>query len=166
MKLSQKKQPKNSKKYQHLKTQQQIRAITRYRGSHHEMHLDDDEELGIVLIILGVVTGFWWGIVHVIDIWFNKLVWWQEPLTIIPLLVVGLPCAMLVELYGKNPLYWWPAVWGTKVAIPERQPWRAYDGEMEKILDEFGPARVYVEDYTTLKFRKKKDAVIFSLKNF
>ena len=74
MKLSQKKQPKNSKKYQHLKTQQQIRLVTRYRGSHHEMHLDDDEELGIVLIILGVVTGFWWGIVHVIDIWFNNCI--------------------------------------------------------------------------------------------
>jgi len=166
MKLSTKKQSKNSKRFQQLKTSNQVRMITRYRGSHHEVHLDDDEEIGIVLGILGFVVGVWWGLVHVIDIWFNKLTWWQEPLTIIPVLVVGIPSMMMIELYGKNPLHWWPVVWGTKVAIPERQPWRAYDSEMEKILNEFGPTRVYVEDYTTLKFRRKKDAVIFSLKNF
>ena len=166
MKLSTKKQSKNSKRFQQLKTSNQVRMITRYRGSHHEVHLEDDEEIGIVLGILGFVVGVWWGLVHVIDIWFNKLTWWQEPLTIIPVLVVGIPCMMMIELYGKNPLHWWPVVWGTKVAIPERQPWRAYDSEMEKILNEFGPTKVYVEDYTTLKFRRKKDAVIFSLKNF
>ena len=103
------------------------------------------------------VVGVWWGIVHLVDMFFNKLVWWQEPLTIIPFLVVGIPSLMLVELYGKNPMHWWPIFWGTKVTIPEREPFRAYDKEMEKSLKEFGPTRVYVLDYTTLKFRTKKE---------
>ena len=149
MKLSQKKQPKN---------------FVQYR-THHEIDIGEDEEFAIVGIILAFVVGIWWAIVHVVDIFFNKLSWWMEPLTIIPLLVVGIPCIMLVELYGKNPMHWWPVVWGTKVAIPEREPFRAYDKEMEKSLKEFGPTRVYVEDYTTIKFRTKKDATLFCLRN-
>ena len=170
MKLSKQKQPKktkNLKKFQHLRTQQQVAIVTRYRGgTHHEINLDDDEELSIVLGILALIVGVWWGIVHLIDMWFNKLTWWQEPLTIIPFLVVGIPSMMLIELYGKNPMHWWPVFWGTKVTIPERQPFRAYDEKFETVLEKFGPTRVYVENYTTLKFRTKKDAVIFSLTNF
>ena len=37
--------------------------------------------------------------------------------------------------------------------------------EFEKALREFGPTRVYVEDYTTIKFRTKKDATLFCLRN-
>jgi len=62
---------------------------------------------------------------------FNKLVWWQEPLTIIPLLVILLPVLAANELYGKNPLHWWPAIWGTKVDI-KNQHTRGVG------LDEFG----------------------------
>ena len=156
MKLSSKKRPKKSKKPP---------KFIQYK-THHEIHIEDDEELGIVIGVLAFITAGWWGVVHIIDMFFNKLTWWQEPLTIIPVLLIVLPYSFMVELYGKNPLHWWPAFWGTKVAIPERQPFRAYDSEMEKMLEEFGPMRVYTEDYTTLKFRCKKDAVVFSLKNF
>ena len=149
MKVSQKKQPKK---------------FVQYR-THHEIDIDDEDGVAIAWIVLAFVVGIWWAIVHVVDIFFNKLSWWMEPLTIIPLLVVGIPCIMLVELYGKNPMHWWPVVWGTKVAIPEREPFRAYDKEMEKSLKEFGPTRVYVEDYTTIKFRTKKDATLFCLRN-
>jgi hypothetical protein len=152
-------------RFSQLKTQSKIVHIRSYR--HHDRDIDDLKDDGwIVSIILGVVIGIWWGIVHLIDIFFNKLVWWVEPLTIIPVLIVAIPSVMLVEMYGKNPLHWWPLVWGTKVNIPEREPFRAFDSELEKTLDEFGPTRVYMEDYTTLKFRTKKDAVMFSLKNF
>jgi hypothetical protein len=89
----------------------------------------------------------------------------MEPLTIIPLLMVVAPAIWLTEMYGKNPMHWWPMVWGTKVTIPEREPFRAYDEEFEKALREFGPTRVYVEDYTTIKFRTKKDATLFCLRN-
>ncbi len=142
-----------------------MRAIRSYR-THHEIDMDEEDELTLVIGILTVIVGIWWGLVHLIDMFFNKLTWWQEPLTIIPVLFIGLPWAMMAELYGKNPLHWWPVFWGTKVEIPEREPFRAYDSEMEKLLKEFGPTRVYAVDYTTLKFRTKKDAVMFSLKNF
>jgi hypothetical protein len=160
MKLSQKKQQKKLKKYK-VKT---IKSFAQYR-THHELHHDGDDDVGIMLFILGVFIGVWWIIIHVIDMFFNKLVWWVEPLTIIPVILVVAPTVMLVEFYGKNPLYWWPLVWGTKVEIPEREPFRAYNDELEKSLKEFGPSRVYVEDYTTLKFRTKKDATLFCLKN-
>ncbi len=153
MKLSRKNQRKSPTKYNQYRT-------------HHELEIDDDEELGLLVGILMFVVLAWWGIVHIIDMFFDKLTWWQEPLTIIPVLLVGAPWAMMAELYGKNPLHWWPAVWGTKVSIPEREPFHAYDPNLEKVLKKFGPTRVYSVDYTTLKFRCKKDAVIFSLQNF
>jgi hypothetical protein len=153
MKLSSKNQRKSPTKYNQYRT-------------HHELEIDDDEELGLLVGILMFVVLAWWGIVHIIDMFFDKLTWWQEPLTIIPVLLVGAPWAMMAELYGKNPLHWWPAVWGTKVSIPEREPFHAYDPNLDKVLKKFGPTRVYSVDYTTLKFRCKKDAVIFSLQNF
>ena len=153
MKLSRKNQRKSPTKYNQYRT-------------HHELEIDDDEELGLLVGILMFVVLAWWGIVHIIDMFFDKLTWWQEPLTIIPVLLVGAPWAMMAELYGKNPLHWWPAVWGTKVSIPEREPFHASDPNLEIVLKKFGPTRVYSVDYTTLKFRCKKDAVIFSLQNF
>ena len=160
MKLSQKKQQKKLKKYK-VKTR---KSFAQYR-THHELHHDGDDDLGIMLIILAVVIGIWWSVVHVIDMFFNKLVWWVEPLTIIPVMLVMAPTLMLVELYGKNPLHWWPLVWGTKVKIPEREPFRAFDDKMETVLAKLGPGKVYTVDYSTLKFRSKKDATIFCLRH-
>ena len=153
MKMSRKKQRKYPTKYIQYRT-------------HHEIDIDDDEELSLVVGILIFIIGAWWGLVHLVDMFFDKLTWWQEQLTIIPVLLVGAPWAMMAELYSKNPLHWWPAVWGTKVSIPEREPFHAYDPNLDKVLKKFGPTRVYSVDYTTLKFRCKKDAVIFSLQNF
>ena len=153
MKLSRKKKRKSPIKYIQYRT-------------HHEIDVDGDEELGLLVGILIFIIGAWWGLVHLVDMFFDKLTWWQEPLTIIPVLLVGLPWAMMAELYGKNPVHWWPAVWGYKISIPEREPFHAYDPKLEKVLKKFGPTRVYSVDYTTLKFRCKKDAVIFSLQNF
>ena len=99
MKLSSKKRQKKPTKYIQYRT-------------HHEIDIDDDEELSLVVGILIFIIGAWWGLVHLVDMFFDKLTWWQEPLTIIPVLLVGAPWAMMAELYGKNPLHWWPAVWG------------------------------------------------------
>ena len=159
MKLSRRKQPKNIPKF------------TQYRV-HHEIDIDEEEEFAIVGIILAFVVGIWWAIVHVVDIFFNKLSWWMEPLTIIPLLAVAGPAIWITEMYGRNPMHWWPLFWGTKITIPDswrgytkqRNVYRSYEEEFEKILKEFGPTRVYVEDYSTLKFRTKKDATLFCLK--
>ena len=149
MKVSQKKQPKQ---------------FIQYR-THHEIDFEEDEGLIIVGTILVVLVGFWWGIVHIIDMLFNKLVWWMEPLTIIPLLAVAGPIMWVSEMYGRNPMHWWPMFWGIKVTIPEREPFRAYDEKFEKVMKEYGPTRIYAIDYNTLKFRTKKDATLFCLKN-
>jgi hypothetical protein len=68
-------------------------------------------------------------------------------------------------MYGRNPMHWWPMVWGTKVTLPDREPFHAYDEKFEKVVSEFGPTRIYVVDYNTLKFRTKKDATLYCLKN-
>ena len=152
MKLSRRKQPKNIPKFIQYRT-------------HHEIDIGEDDELAIVGTVLTVVVGIWWAFVHVVDMFFNKLSWWMEPLTVIPLLVVGAPAIWISEMYGRNPMHWWPLFWGIKVKIPEREPFRAYDQEFEKVLREFGPTRVYVEDYDTIKFRTRKDATLFCLRN-
>ena len=152
MKLSRRKQPKKIPKFIQYRT-------------HHEIDIDEDEELVVVGTILAFVVGIWWAIVHVVDIFFNKLSWWMEPLTIIPLLAVGGPALWISEMYGTNPMHWWPMVWGTKVTIPEREPFRAYDEKFEEVVREYGPTRIYVVDYNTLKFRTKKDATLYCLKN-
>ena len=108
-----------------------------YRTTHHEIDIGEDDELAIVGIVL----------------------------TIIPLLVVALPAIWISEMYGSNPMHWWPMFWGTKVTIPEREPFHAYDEKFEKVVEEYGPTRIYVVDYNTLKFRTQKDATLYCLKN-
>ena len=152
MKLSRIKQPKNIPKFIQYRT-------------HHEVDFEEDEELTIVVVVLTVVVGAWWGFVHVVDIFFNKLSWWMEPLTIIPLLVVVTPVIFITEMYGRNPMHWWPMFWGTKVTIPEREPFHAYSEKFEEVIQEYSPTRIYVVDYNTLKFRTKKDATLYCLKN-
>ena len=147
-----------------LSYKKQPKKHHRYR-THHEIDISEEDELAIVGTVLTVVVGIWWAIVHVVDMFFNKLSWWMEPLTIIPLLAVVLPAIWISEMYGKNPMHWWPMVWGTKVTIPEREPFHAYSEEFEKVMEEYGPTRIYVVDYTTLKFRTKKDATLYCLKN-
>ena len=152
MKLSHRKQPKNQQKHIQYRT-------------HHEIDIDDEDELSIIGIVLTFVVGIWWAFVHVIDMFFNKLSWWMEPLTIIPVLIVALPAIWISEMYGKNPMHWWPMVWGTKVTLPDREPFHAYDEKFEEVIQEYGPTRIYVVDYNTLKFRTKKDATLYCLRN-
>ena len=130
-------------------------------------HYDDEDEdmegdwwflLGVAVFIIGI----WWGLVHLFDKFtFNVMPWWVEPFTIFP---VG-SYFVVADFYGRNPMHWWPIVCGTKVTMPEREPFRAYDDEFEKIVREFGPTRIYVVNYTTIKFRTKKDATLFYLKS-
>ena len=60
MKLSRTKHPKKSTNYVQYRT-------------HHEIDMEEDEEIVIVGTVLTVVVGAWWGFVHIIDIFFNKL---------------------------------------------------------------------------------------------
>ena len=136
-------------------------VLTSYR--YHE----DDEDFGDDYIVLGLgvgILGVFWLAVHFLDKWtINLLPWWAEPFTAIPL--VGL--LALTEVFGKNPLHWWPLVWGTKIQIRQDDDPIKHSLEIDEIKQRLGgPLNVYVIDWQTLKFRRKKDVTKYLLFKF
>ena len=131
--------------------------------SHYDDYERDIDDEGHIVLGLGLsVWAIYWGIIHVIDKFtFNFMPWWVEPFTAFPL--VGL--LALVEIFGKNPLHWWPLFWGTKIKTcnDDDDPIKHtlhLDGVIERMG---GPANVYIVDWQTIKFRKKKDIVKYLL---
>ena len=128
------------------------------RGGKYYHHYDhDDDVLGswgtiaILLTILMVYTG----VVHLLDyLTFDAVPWWVEPFTIIPVLLY----IILVSEYGFNPLYWWPICWGTRVTL--KDDIEIDERELKRLG---GPLHVYQEDWSTLKFRRKRDAFAFMM---
>ena len=136
-------------------------VLTSYR--YHE----DDEDFGDDYIVLGLgvgILGVFWLAVHFLDKWtIDLLPWWVEPFTAIPL--VGL--LALTEVFGKNPLHWWPLVWGTKIQIKQEDDLVKHSLEIDEIKQRLGgPLNVYVIDWQTLKFRRKKDITKYLLFKF
>ena len=136
-------------------------VLTSYR--YHE----DDEDFGDDYIVLGLgvgILGVFWLAVHFLDKWtIDLLPWWVEPFTAIPL--VGL--LALTEIFGKNPLHWWPLVWGTKIQIRQDDDPIKHSLEIDEIKQRLGgPLNVYVIDWQTLKFRRKKDVTKYLLFKF
>ena len=129
----------------------------------YRYHHDDDEldEEWLIISFFVFICGTYWGIVHLIDKFtFNIMPWWVEPFTAFPL--VGL--LALIEIFGRNPLYWWPLFWGTKIKIRQEDDPLKHTLEIEEVFKRMGGrANVYVIDYDTLKFRKKKDVVRYWL---
>ncbi len=128
---------------------------------------DDDEDFGDDYIVLGLgvgILGVYWLAVHFLDKWtIDLLPWWVEPFTAIPL--VGL--LALTEVFGKNPLHWWPLVWGTKIQIRQDDDPIKHSLEIDEIKERLGgPLNVYVIDWQTLKFRRKKDVTKYLLFKF
>jgi len=147
-------------------SQQTRRKIAKQRFSMMYSHYDDYEkdidDEGYIVLGLGLgVWAIYWGIIHVIDKFtFSFMPWWIEPFTVIPL--VGL--LALIEIFGRNPLYWWPLFWGTKIKIRQEDDPLKHTLEIEEVFKRMGGrANVYVIDYDTLKFRKKKDVVRYWL---
>ena len=136
-------------------------VLTSYR------YHDDDEDFGDDYIVLGLgvgILGVYWLAVHFLDKWtIDLLPWWVEPFTAIPL--VGL--LALTEVFGKNPLHWWPLVWGTKIQIRQDDDPIKHSLEIDEIKERLGgPLNVYVIDWQTLKFRRKKDVTKYLLFKF
>ena len=148
-------------------SQQTRRKLTKQKFSmmysHYEEH--DDIDINEESLILGLgltIIGAYWGIVHVIDKFtFNIMPWWVEPFTAFPL--VGL--LALIEIFGKNPLYWWPLFWGTKIQIKhiDDNPVKHTLHAEELIQKLGGPTNVYMVNWETLKFRRKKDVTKYIL---
>ena len=125
----------------------------------------DDDDLNDDWLIIGLFVFIWgsyWGIVHLLDKYtFNFMPWWVEPFTAFPL--IGL--VALMEVFGKNPLYWWPLFWGTKIQIKhiDDNPVKHTLHAEELIQKLGGPANVYMVNWETLKFRRKKDVTKYIL---
>ena len=131
---------------------------------HYDDFRDDDDlrDDWLVISFFVFIWGTYWGIVHFIDKFtFNFMPWWAEPLTAFPL--IGL--LTLMEVFGKNPLHWWPVFWGTKIQIKhidDNPVKHTFDAD-ELIQKLGGPANVYMVNWETLKFRRKKDITKYVL---
>ena len=124
---------------------------------------DDGISTPIMLVLLALILGGWWGVVHVMD-WMilDVIPWWAEPFTIVPAL-------FLFEVrmkYGFNPLHWWPLVWGVRIKIPDDITFHMHlNYDSEKFLKKYGGLKnVFVDyDLDLIVFRRRKDAVSFCL---
>ena len=138
--------------------------FAQYR-THHEIDVDMDEEFWPMMGILFTIWGGWTGVVHFLD-WLtvDAIVWWAEPLTIIPFLFL----LVMSERYGSlNPLHWWPMVWGYKIKLPDEDRITIRPLDTERIMRQHGgPRNVHIIDYEHIKFRRKRDAVMYALRNF
>tara|TARA_X000000950_G_C13830398_1_gene625896 strand:- start:179 stop:616 length:438 start_codon:yes stop_codon:yes gene_type:complete len=142
-----------------MSKQQKIRMY-----SHHDPDLDIEEDfwpiMGILLSILGVWTAF----VHWID-WatLDVIPWWVEPFTIAPVIML---IVMKEKFDSINPLHWWPMFWGYRVTLPSREIITIRPLDQERIMSQHGGMmNVHIIDYETIKFRRRKDAVMFTLIN-
>jgi len=111
------------------------------------------------------IIGVWTALVHFID-WatLDVLPWWVEPLTIAPFIFL----IIMKEHYDSlNPLHWWPMFWGYKAKLPDEDKITIRPLDTERIVQQHGGRlNVYIIDYEHIKFRRKKDAVIFGLRYF
>tara|TARA_S200000501_G_scaffold350818_1_gene368180 strand:+ start:879 stop:1334 length:456 start_codon:yes stop_codon:yes gene_type:complete len=133
--------------------------------SHHEHDLDDlDGEFWPIIGILFAILGIWTGFIHLVDyLTWNVIPWWSEPFTIAPIVFL----IVMKERYDSlNPAHWWPMFWGYNVSLPEDDRITIRPIDTDRILKQHGGrVNVHIIDYETIKFRKQKDAVIFSLRN-
>ena len=149
-----------------LSSKNQHKFIMLRTYSHHDHDIDDiDEEFWPILGILFALWSVWTGVIHLLDFWtFDAIVWWLEPFTIAPAIFL----IVMKEKYDSlNPLHWWPMLWGYKATLPDEDRITIRPLDTERIMEQHGgPLNVYIIDYDTIKFRRKKDAVIFGLKYF
>ena len=143
-----------------LSQQQKIRLY-----SHHDPDLDMEEDFWPIIGILLSILGVWTGVVHLVDFWtFNVIPWWAEPFTIAPIIFL----IIMNERYDSlNPLHWWPMLWGYEAKLPSAEVITIRPLDQERIMKQHGgKLNVHIIDYETVKFRRRKDAVIFGLRYF
>jgi len=142
-------------------SQQQIRRMY----SHHDHDLDLDEEFWPMMGVFGAILLVWTGVIHLIDwLTFDAIPLWLEPFTITPLIFL----IVMKEIYDSiNPLHWWPMFWGYRCPLPEEDHITIRPLEAEDVLKKYGGRmNVFIMDHEHIKFRKRKDAVMFGLTNF
>ena len=148
-----------------LKRKKQPKYIMLRTYSHHDVDMDDlDGEFWPMMGILSTIWGAWTGAIHFIDwLTFDAMAWYIEPFTILPVLFV----LIMNEKYDSlNPLHWWPLFWGYNAKLPDEDRITIRPLDTERIMKQHGGrCNVHIVDYETIKFRKRKDAVLFGLIN-
>ncbi len=132
--------------------------------SHHDHDIDSDEDFWPMMGVLFTIIAVWTGVVHFVD-WatWNVIPWWAEPFTIVPVIFVII---MKEHFDSLNPLHWWPMVWGYQAKLPEDDRITIRPLDTERIMKQHGGRlNVHIIDYEHIKFRKRKDAVVFTLMN-
>ena len=147
-----------------------MKPIQKIPTYYHSRWDDDREdsfswvELGLLALILAVIWGVYWLIIHWVDHFLGDwLAWYVELIS--PLM--ALPVMWVCNSYGRNPLHWWPMVWGHSVQLD------AQNAEMVLMdadaVTQFmgGRSRVWCDtrdvNQVYLKFRRRRDAVWFGL---
>ena len=131
-------------------------------------HLEDpdiDEDFWPMMGVLAVIVAVWTGIIHLLDwLTFNIIPWWVEPFTIAPLIFL----LAMKEIYGSlNPLHWWPMFWGYRVRLPDEDKVKIYPLDSEALFKRYGGRiNIHIVDYEHIKFRRRRDAVMFGLTHF
>ena len=126
---------------------------------------DPDEDFWPMMGVLAVILLIWTGIIHLLD-WFtfNIIPFWAEPFTIAPLILL----VIMKEVYDSmNPLHWWPMFWGYRVRLPDDERITIRPMEAEDVLLKYGGRlNVCILDHEHIKFRRRRDAVMFGLTHF
>jgi len=134
--------------------------------SHHDHDIDDmDEEFWPIMgILLTILTG-WTGLIHLVDwLTFDAIPWYAEPFTISPIIFL---IVMKENFDSLNPMHWWPMFWGYKAKLPNEDRITIRPLDTDRIMQQHGgKLNVHIVDYETIKFRRRKDAVIFGLRYF
>ena len=142
-----------------LSRQQKIRMY-----SHHDHDMDFEEEFWPIMGILFTMLALWTGFVHIVDwLTLDVIPWWAESFTITPVIFL---IVMKERYYSLNPLHWWPLFCGYNVTLPDREVITIRPLDQGRIMKQYGGMmNVHIVDYETLKFRRRKDAVIFNLRH-
>jgi hypothetical protein len=121
-------------------------------------------EWAVISVVLIMIWLLYWLIIHWADHWVGDwLAWYVELMS--PLM--ALPIGWVCNSYGRNPLHWWPMVWGHSVQLDAHNADLALMDTDAVIQFMGGRSRVWCDtrdvNQVCLKFRRRKDAVWFSL---
>lgn len=129
---------------------------------HHDPDLDIEDDFWPIMGVLITILVLWTAFVHYIDaVTMDVIPWWAEPLTIVPAVFLII---MKERFNSLNPLHWWPMFCGYNVTLPDREVITIRPLDQQRIMEQYGGMmNVHIVDFETLRFRKRKDAVIFNL---
>ena len=133
--------------------------------SHYDHELDIEDDFWAVTGILLTMLALWTGLIHIIDwLTLDVIPWWAEPFTIAPVIFLII---MKERFDSLNPLHWWPMLWGYRCPLPEHDHITIRPLDEEDIIKKYGGrCNVFLVDHEHIKFRRRKDAVMFGLMNF